>query len=182
MRFHLLLFLILSSSFSLYAQMERRDPLSDDQKQVELAKLISVEGLHRHLSILASDEYQGRETGEKGQKMAAKYISDIFDSYGLPKVNKEEDSYFQHYSYIAENWKHIALTINGKDYTHLVNYYAFPSKNSDQEIKANKVTFLGYGIDDEKYSDYKGVDVQGEVIVVFEGEPMKKNRYFLSQT
>ncbi len=165
-------------SSTLNAQFIKRDPLSDAEKQKVLAKVISPASLHRHLSILASDEYQGRETGELGQKMAAKYISGVFESYGLPKVN-EEGTYFQHYSYIAENWKNISFSVNEKQYTHLVDYYSFPAKNSNQAIKADEVLFLGYGIDDEKYSDYEGVDVKGKVIFIFEGTP-SKSAYFLS--
>ncbi len=173
---------ILLLTNSLPAQVsDRRSPLSDDEKQVELAKLITKDGLHRHLSILASDEYQGRETGEEGQKMAAKYIAGVFESYGLPVINKE-GSYYQHFSYIAENWKVIDLKVNGRAFTHLQDYYAFPSKNSNKEISAKEILFLGYGIDDTSYSDYKGVDTKGKVLLVFAGEPFKNGQSLISKS
>ena len=34
--------------------------------------------------------------------------------------------------------------------------------------------FLGYGIHDHRYSDYKGVDVKDKVLLVYDGEPKKK--------
>ena len=34
---------------------------------------------------------------------------------------------------------------------------------------------MGYGIDDEKYSDYKNVNVEGKIVVVLEGIPEGKN-------
>ena len=44
---------------------------------------ITKEDLYNHLSIIASDYMQGRETGELGQKRAAKYIDSIFTSLHL---------------------------------------------------------------------------------------------------
>ena len=47
--------------------------LAQDKTAMKYAKTITAEDLKAHLSILASDEYEGRETGQKGQKMAAEY-------------------------------------------------------------------------------------------------------------
>jgi hypothetical protein len=44
---------------------------------------ITKEDLQNHLSIIASDYMQGRETGELGQKRAAKYIDSVFTSLHL---------------------------------------------------------------------------------------------------
>lgn len=44
---------------------------------------ITKEDLRNHLSIIASDYMQGRETGELGQKRAAKYIDSVFTSLHL---------------------------------------------------------------------------------------------------
>lgn len=42
------------------------------------AKYIDTADLHRHLSVLVSDEFAGRKTGTKGQLLTAKYIRDQF--------------------------------------------------------------------------------------------------------
>ena len=34
---------------------------------------------------------------------------------------------------------------------------------------------MGYGIDDEIYSDYGDLDVSGKILIVFSGEPTKRN-------
>ena len=60
------------------------------------AKTIQVADLKKHLTILASDAYEGRETAMPGQKKAAEYIKNHFQSisskiyfgqgnYGQPK-------------------------------------------------------------------------------------------------
>jgi hypothetical protein len=43
---------------------------------------IDTADLKKHLTVLASDEYEGRETGKNGQKMAAAYIENRFKELG----------------------------------------------------------------------------------------------------
>ncbi|MEM9896386.1 MAG: hypothetical protein AAF789_08450, partial [Bacteroidota bacterium] len=57
--------------------------LAQDKNALKFAKSIKSADLKEHLSILASDEYEGRETGKKGQKLAARYIADFFNSLGF---------------------------------------------------------------------------------------------------
>ncbi|MFK7954451.1 MAG: M28 family peptidase [Ekhidna sp.] len=66
---------------------------AQDKQATKYAKTILAEDLKAHLSIIASDEYEGRETGKKGQKMAAKYIADHFKSLGLEAP--VDGSYYQ---------------------------------------------------------------------------------------
>ena len=56
---------------------------AQDKEAVNIAKTIKIADLKNHLSIIASDEYEGRETGKKGQKMAAEYIANYFKKLGL---------------------------------------------------------------------------------------------------
>lgn len=67
--------------------------LAQDKTALKYAKTITAEDLNKHLSIIASDEYEGRETGKKGQKMAAEYIANHFKSLGFEAP--VEGSYFQ---------------------------------------------------------------------------------------
>jgi len=47
------------------------------------AGLITADDAKRHLSILASDEFEGRETGKPGADKAANYIAGVFKKLGL---------------------------------------------------------------------------------------------------
>lgn len=140
---------------------------------VLIASGITAPELQRHLTVLASDEMQGRETGTEGQRKAAQYISDVFSSWQLPPVG-DDNSYFQHILFKAESWKRVELTIGDKKYRHLWEYYAAPHLNegSASPMSFNEVLFLGYGIDDANYSDYKGVDVRGKALLIYDGEPV----------
>lgn len=137
-----------------------------------LGALITGEGLKEHLSILASDEFEGRETGQPGQRLAAEYIAKVFEGYGMPRV-VGDSSYFQKIAFTAEGWNRIALVLNGESYRHLWDYYAYPSTNAAMpETSFEEVLFLGYGIESERYNDYKGVDVKGKAILIYDGEPV----------
>lgn len=55
---------------------------------------ISVDNLKKNLYIIASDEMQGRNTGEPGQKKAGEYIVNQYKVLGIP-FPKGADSYYQ---------------------------------------------------------------------------------------
>jgi hypothetical protein len=136
-----------------------------------LAATINADDLQRHLTILAGDAFEGRETGAEGQRKAAQYIASVFESYGLPKIGND-NSYFQKISFISENWDRINLAVNDEKPRHLWDFYALPNLNGDLDAyKTDEVVFLGYGIEDKHYSDYEGADVKGKVILVYGGEP-----------
>ncbi len=141
------------------------------------AATITAADLRSYLEVLASDEMEGRETGTEGQRKAADFIAAHFEKLGLPAIG-DDGTFFQKIAFTSEKWDNgqISLTINNKRFKHLTDFYAFPSVNSHVEnFSAEEVVFLGYGIDDPKYSDYKGVDVAGKTILIYEGEPTKKN-------
>jgi hypothetical protein len=140
----------------------------------EIANTITASELKDHLTIIASNDFEGRETGTKGQRKAANYLAEQFKMMGLPGV-VEEGSYFQAIAFTRERWDDINLNINKKRFKHQWEYYAYPNTNSDKKVEAKKVLFLGYGIDDEKYSDYKGVNVKDKVLLIYDGEPMNRD-------
>ncbi len=144
------------------------------------AETITMEDLRAHEMVLTSDSLEGRETGTIGNQKAANYIAGQFEKMGLPKVGKDQ-SYFQRIVYTNDGWNNISFNVNDHSYRHQFNYYALPYLNSKVEggkIEASEVVFLGYGIDDKRYSDYKK-DVKGKVILINIGEPLSKDGNFL---
>ena len=141
--------------------------------EVNMASQISPDDLRAHLSILASDEYEGRETGTRGNEMAADYIRKHFIDLGIPANDKLEEGYYQPMQFNYESWSDISMLINGQKYRHLWDFLAFQDKNNDMDsMNIDKIIFLGYGINDPNYSDYKRKNVQGKSIMIYEGEPM----------
>lgn len=142
---------------------------AQNPKSIPYAKTITEEDLKRHLQVLASDEYEGRATGEKGQKMAAQYIAEQFKKAGLKSAT--DPSYYQSYPLVRTAPETADLVVGGKKYEMFKDYYFFPfGKNI--EIQTKEILFLGYGISDKNYDDYKGADVKDKVLLVLGGEPM----------
>ena len=148
---------------------------------VLLASTISAEDMREHLTILASDEFGGRETGHPGNDMAAEYISGHLNSLGVPKIM--DGDYYQDVAFTYTTWEANTVTINGNDYKGAKDFIAFPDKTGNASFQAKEVLYLGYGIDDPEYSDYKKVKVRDKVILINKGEPMKKDSsYWLTGT
>ena len=60
---------------------------------MEYANSITSDELKEHLYIFASDEYEGRDSGEPGQKMAAEYLKKEFKDLGIPSPLGGDDYY-----------------------------------------------------------------------------------------
>ena len=150
------------------------------EEAVQFSKEIKAVDLEKHLVIIASEEFEGRETGTDGQKKAAEYLAEVFDSYGLPKIGANND-YFQKIAFISENWYNISLSVQDSLYRHLRDYYAYPSTNINMDtFSTEEFLFLGYGIDDERYSDYAKVKkIEGKTILIFDGEPQNQDSIYL---
>jgi len=140
-----------------------------------IAQDVRAEDLKSHLYILASDEYQGRETGQPGIDMAADYISNHLEALEFPKIGIE-NSYFQKVGFSFTSWEENTLTVNGNKYKHLWDYLAFQHRNESMpSLSTDEIIFLGYGIDDPEYSDYKKNKVKNKVIMIYNGEPVNKD-------
>ena len=142
---------------------------------VKYANTITVADLRQHLSILAADDMEGRETGYPGNDKASQYLAgELNKRKAVDKVKNK--SPYQNVAFTFTSWDEIELFVNGERYRHLWEFLSFPNKNSNEPaIIAKEVIFMGYGIDDPKYSDYNKANVSGKVIMINEGEPLDKN-------
>jgi len=142
---------------------------------VQYAATITPEGLKQDLQILASDAYEGRETGKKGQKMAADYIAKAFAADGLAgPVSGSDNPYLQHFEMIrsGQNAAAHTATIGGKTYQGNKDFYAFSVDETFGTAKPVQPVFLGYGIKDEKYSDFATPgDYKDKDVVILLGDP-----------
>src|SRR5213075_3607566 len=80
----LLLALCCSAAASLLGNDELKDRL---QPALEA---ITPDGMLAHIKVLASDEFEGRAPGTKGEELSIKYISDQFKQIGLKPGNPDE--------------------------------------------------------------------------------------------
>lgn len=139
-----------------------------------LSTTISAHEMREHLSIIASDAFQGRETGSDGIMKAAEYISDQLDRLQLPNI-ADNKSKFQEVAFTFSSWKENEVTINDNKYKQLWDYLGFPQYSKSLDINANEVVFAGYGIQTKNYDDYENKDVKGKIVLVFDSEPVDSN-------
>jgi hypothetical protein len=141
-------------------------------ESVKYAELVNAERLRKHLAVLASDEYEGRETGMKGQHMAAAYVAEQFKAAGLTgPVQKSDDPYQQHFNVEQVTWAEGAsLKVGKTSYAWLTDFYGMGDSPFAEETTVKPV-FVGYGIEQPGYSDYAGVDVKGKDLLILLGEP-----------
>ena len=133
---------------------------------------ITAQDLKSLLDVLASKEMEGRETGEPGQRKAADFIASQFKAAGLPGV-ADRNGYFQKISLQSDNWKDIGLKVGTQEFKNRTDFYAFPAFNeSNPKLELKEVVFVGYGIEDPKYSDYANTDVKGKAVLFYDGEPI----------
>ncbi len=154
-----------------------------DQSE-KFAAHITPDLLKKHLTIIASAEMEGRETGTAGQRKAAAYIEQQFKTMGLKSPAALNGSYQQLYPLNLDSMDMTAslVKINNKDLVYATDYFIPVINNSTANITGDQFVFVGYGINDEKYDDYKNLDVKGKVVVMMLGEPKTDGNYLFTGT
>jgi hypothetical protein len=175
-KLHSFIILISVLPSALFAQV--RDTTAE-----RYANMVNAALLKQHLSVIASDAYEGRETGRKGQKMAADYIRAEFKKLGLKPGN--DTSFFQNYPLVVRKSANIDFSVAGTPYVFRKDFYTFSQPEfHDQVFEGSQVIFKGFGIHDSLtgYNDYKkGPDAKGKIALVYKGEPKdKKGKYIIS--
>ncbi|WP_028892941.1 M28 family metallopeptidase [Tenacibaculum sp. 47A_GOM-205m] len=118
------------------------------------AKTITAKDLGKHLFIYASDEFEGRNTGEPGQKKAVKYLKDFYVSQGIASPLGGDD-YFQEVpsEYLSNNRRGMTL----KDSENVLAYI----KGTE---KPDEIIVISAHLDHEGIKDgeiYNGADDDG---------------------
>jgi len=140
-----------------------------------------------HIFVLASEEFEGRGSGTKGNELAAYYIAERFAEYGLKPVGTSRyhdlqapmdgSGYFQPFRvYVgAEPGKanRLEAEVNGKRLTFKVREDFMPDAVATTGSAKGELVFAGYGIHSNTvgHEDYAGLDVRGKVVLVLEGTP-----------
>ena len=152
--------------------------MAQDKNAIKFSAPVNKERAFEHLSILASDEYEGRETGKKGAWMAADYIKKQFQSFGLTgPVKGSADPYFQPVGIVSKKLTGINLSVASQTKENLKDYYilAQTTPAAGFDVKANSVIFAGYGLNKDDFNEYAGLDVAGKVVMIFAtGDPTAK--------
>jgi hypothetical protein len=153
MKKYLIAALILLFSPGLFAQ----DPA------IEFAETITQDDIKELLTIIASDAMEGRNTGERGQKMAAAFIADHFKRLGLKPVVPISGgkSYYQKFELQRANAGNSYLIVAGDTLKNGLGTLYTGSANNSQPI-ALETVYVGNGSEDA----FGSVDVNNKAVVV----------------
>lgn len=163
MNVKLLLPAILLASTAVPALAE--DPVFDPQ------------AVRAHVTFLADDLLEGRDTGSRGYDIAANYVASQFIAMGL-KPAAPDGSFFQRLTVRearADGAPKLALTYGGKEtvLSDTAQVLVRPSLTDARVAVEAPLVFAGFGFDrpDLGFDDYKGLDVNGKIVVVLTGFP-----------
>jgi peptidase M28-like protein len=168
----------------LSAGIWRTGPLGAQGLAPATAKLaaISQADMKEWLTYLASDALQGRQVYTEGYGLAAAYVADHLQSWGVKPMG--DAGYFQTVklrSYRVTRNSSITVEVNGQSRTFKHgDHVTFPANaGGRQTLTFNGAEFVGYGIftlagpqtNNLPFDDYKGRDVRGKLVVWLPGTP-----------
>ena len=149
------------------------------------APAFDAEKIRAHVKYLASDELEGRGTGQKGGDLAADYIAAQFKSFGL-KPAGENGTYFQQVPMVGmktlpgSTFALVPNTGAPLDLKALDDYVTTNERQTESADIDAPIVFVGYGISAPEYQwdDYKGYDLKGKVALLFVNEPISDDPKF----
>lgn len=138
---------------------------------------ITEADLHRHIKILASDEFEGRAPLSEGERKTLDYLESSFKAMGLKPVN---GSYRQDVPLVeitadADSFTasiHQGDAVTELDYLDDIIVWTKRIRET-VHIAQSEMVFVGYGIVAPEYgwNDYEGVDVTGKTVVMLINDP-----------
>jgi Zn-dependent M28 family amino/carboxypeptidase len=133
----------------------------------------------QHVKVLASDAFEGRAPGSKGEQRTTEYLIQQFQRIGLQPGNR--GSWLQAVPYVQATLQHadqVQLAIDGGNAKSLLSFgsdmvVGSPADEPHAAIKDSPIVFVGYGVDapDQRWDDYAGLDLKGKTVVILVNDP-----------
>lgn len=147
-----------------FAQVEEAKPY---------AETITIEDLKDYLGILASDVMEGRETGERGQQMAAAFIKSHFNDWNLepPVKMGEVDSYYQNVPLYISKLENAVVKVGNNIFENYgdIMYYGRFDMEREEELE---LIYAG----DASEEALKAVNVEGKAVIITGDDRNFRNR------
>ncbi len=138
---------------------------------------ITASELKKNISMLASDDFQGRFPATPGEEKTINYLAEEFKKTGLEPANN--GSYFQEVP-LVKITPDTSMTLDissGKSRIGLKlrkDFVGNTSRITDNvKIDNSEIVFVGYGIKAPEYdwNDYAGLDVKGKTVLMLVNDP-----------
>jgi len=131
-----------------------------------------------HTKVLASDEFEGRGPGTRGETLTVDYLKAQLQKMGLEPGNPD-GGWVQKVPLVGTTvlgqpplelrLGETVRTLRWRD-----DYVAWTKRVSESvSLEASPLVFVGYGVKapEFQWDDYKGVDLEGKTMVVLVGDP-----------
>ncbi len=128
---------------------------------------------------LASDEFEGRAPGSKGEELTVQYLIDQFKAAGLEPGNPD-GTWTQSVPLVSLAPTDISPLVvtasSGRTHSFKIHddYVPFSRRVADSiSLDKSPIVFVGYGVQapELNWDDFKGIDVKGKTIVVLVNDP-----------
>ncbi len=149
---------------------------ADNTALTPAVSAITADSLMSHIRVLASDAYEGRAPGTRGEDSTVAYLETQFRGMGLLPGNPD-GTYIQNVALMGfTSTPTASLSVAGR---------TIPLRSPDDfvavsrhdkpriDVRNSDVVFVGYGVVAPEYGwdDYKDVDVRGKTIVMLINDP-----------
>lgn len=137
---------------------------------------ITSENLLNHVKILASDAYEGRGPGGRGEDLTVQYLIQQFQQIGLQPGNPN-GTWTQEVPLVgiqSESAAELELKDKKQTITYPQDYVAWTSRPEPEvAVKDSSLVFVGYGVQAPEYrwDDYKGANLKGRALVMLVNDP-----------
>ncbi len=128
--------------------------------------------LVEQISTLASDEFEGRAPGTRGEALTLEYLQQQFKKLGLEPGNPD-GTYLQAVPLVGIS-SHPTLSYGGKQLKFGDDYIAWTARpEPNLDINDSELVFVGYGVQapEFKWDDYKGANLKGKTLVMLINDP-----------
>ncbi|HVL68701.1 MAG TPA: M28 family metallopeptidase [Vicinamibacterales bacterium] len=139
---------------------------------------IDPNAILEHIKVLASDEFEGRAPGTRGEDLTVRYLVEQSKKIGLQPGNPD-GTYVQKVPLVGitgTEARPFTVTKNGQKQTFkwADDVVAWTKRVTDgAAIDQSEMVFVGYGVTAPEYNwdDFKGVDLKGKTLVVLVNDP-----------
>ena len=145
---------------------------------VEGMAKIDPNAILERIKVLASDEFEGRAPGTKGEDLTVKYLVDESKKIGL-KPGNPDGTYVQRVPLVGitgaeEQPLTVTRGAEKRTFKWADEVVPWTRRVTDRSsIDNSDIVFVGYGVEAPEYNwnDFKNVDVKGKTIVVLVNDP-----------
>ncbi|RPJ82028.1 MAG: peptidase M28, partial [Acidobacteria bacterium] len=142
------------------------------------APAIDGQAVLEHTKVLASDEFEGRKPGTKGEELTVSYIVEEFKKAGVEPGNPD-GTFLQNVPLVgiqADPNTSLVFRKGGKQQRLRFrdDVVAWTKRVTESvSLDRSDLVFVGYGVQapEFQWDDYKGVDLKGKTMVVLINDP-----------